>query len=768
MLDALARKAQSLSGRESCLGIFAFQDSFALEHVRALFREAETFFGEYRFRPGDFPDLRGVFGFLEQGRGHLDLDALFAVAEVLTLAKTVSDLLEEAEASSTSFDRYPFLIEKIKSTEDPVKTRSALKRCLGKDGLLRDEASPELFTARQEIRGIHQTCTTKVKDFTQREGLAGFLQDDFMTISSDRYVLPLRTNFKGKVDGIVHDYSQTGETCYVEPFFLVELNNRLQELKQEEREAELAVMMFLTGLVRQEESALRGAFDLLVDLDVLQAKVAFAAELDAVLPEIDENAPLRLIAARHPVLMLGGKRDKVVPQNIMLESDQRGLVISGANAGGKTVCLKTLGLLAFMAHCGLPIPAEEGSSLPFFKKFFVFLGDEQSLEDHVSTFTAQIRHLSEAWPEIDSHTLVLLDEFGAGTDPTQGAALAQAVLDALIEQEAYVAAATHFPALKAHALATDGVRAAGMLFDPKTKKPLYKIVYDQVGASIALDVAREHGLPDAILQKANRYLLLDDGDSTSVFDRLNTLAMEREELLNDLRRQQKEYDERKKRLVAHYERLTKELTDEMRGHAREILRQWEANKIGRKKALDELGKARKKLEEAGHELRAEKKEETQPKTINISSLAAGDSVRLRSFGRSGKVVEVDTRREQVKVDMGGVSLWASIADIDTGIQTQAKPNRSSNTTIVPKTDTHLSMTLDLRGKRADVALSELERYLDSAMLRGANEVEVVHGRGTGALRREVHEFLRRHPAVAGFALAPEDRGGDGMTMVELK
>ncbi len=768
MLDALARKAQSLPGREACLGISSFQNSFALEYARALFREAEVFFGENRFRPGDFPDLRGVFSFLESGRGHLDLDALFAIADVLGAAKTVAELLEEATSTASALDRYPFLIEKIRKADDPVKTRSALKRCLGKDGLLRDEASPELFTARQEIRGIHKTCTTKVKDFTQREGLSAFLQDDFMTISSDRYVLPLRTNFKGKVAGIVHDYSQTGETCYVEPFFLVELNNRLQELKQEEREAELAVMIYLTGLVREEETAIQSAFDLLVDLDVLQSKVAFASDLDAVLPDIDENAPLRLVGARHPVLLLGGKREQVVPQNIMLEADQRGLVISGANAGGKTVCLKTLGLLAFMAQCGLPVPVEEGSSLPVFNKIFVFLGDEQSLEDHVSTFTAQIRHLSTAWPDIDEKTLILLDEFGAGTDPTQGAALAQAVLDALMEKQAYVAAATHFPALKAHALATDGVRAAGMLFDPKTKKPLYKIVYDQVGASIALDVAREHGLPDAILQKANRYLLLDDGDSSSVFDRLNALAMEREELLDDLRSQKKEFEERKTRLSARFERLTHELTDEMREHAREILRKWEAGKIGRKKALDELGNARKKLEETGREFAAETPQEAAPQPLDITTLSPGDSVRLRSFGRNGKVVETDARRNQVKVDMGGVSLWAGAADVETSIASPAKANRTAGATVVPRSNEFLSMTLDLRGKRADVAISELERYLDAAMLRGAHQVEVVHGRGTGALRREVHEFLRRFPTVAGYELAPEDRGGDGMTVVELK
>jgi len=511
-------------------------------------------------------------------------------------------------------------------------------------------------------------------------------------------------------------------------------------------------------------------------VDVLVAKCGLCGLMKGQIPDVGGQGSVELFAARHPLLALAEALSTASPQparplDILLKPGQRVLIISGANAAGKTVCLKTLGLSALMALSALPVAAGEGSRIPFWSKVYVFMGDEQSLEDHLSTFTAQISHLSRAWPELDGDALVLLDEFGAGTDPAQGAALAQAVVDKLLEKGAFAAAATHFPALKAYGLTKEGVRSASMLFDPRSKKPLYVLAYDQVGASVALDVARDCGLPEEILEQAQKHLLLGGEDSAKLFDRLNELALEREQELVDLAGQKRKLEERRRTLAESFEKDRKKLLDELRLQARDILRQAETEKIGRKQALKELADIRRSAEKLG----GPKAAPVEAPALAWEDLAPGDSVTPRGWERAGAVREKDDKRRSLKVDMGGVSLWVPFEDIVKADRAQApagKPGQvqpQSRAVInAPQALSGPALVLDLRGMRADEAVSDLSAFLDKALLRGISQVEIVHGRGTGALRREVHMFLKDFPAVASFVLAPEDRGGDGMTIVDLK
>ncbi|MDY7001137.1 MAG: Smr/MutS family protein [Thermodesulfobacteriota bacterium] len=761
VLEALAGFAASKPGADACLAIAPYDDLSALEARRDLLRQWMSWAGESGFSQGGFPSLAGLFAYLERPEGVLDLDALMAVSQVLDQARLAREKTAEAGKA-----RWPLLAE-LAAFDWPRMIWSALRRCLNNDGLLRDESSPELSSVRAEIRLIHQKCTKKVKDFLLKEDLASCLQEEFMTLSSDRYVLPLKTNFKGKLRGIVHDYSQTGETCYVEPLFLVEINNTLQELKKEEREEERRVLIYLTGILRESGTSLRAAYDFLVQVDVLMAETRFAAELDARPLDTGEGLPLRLRGAFHPLLVFGRKRDgedgeSVVPVDLELEPGQRALVISGGNAGGKTVCLKTLGLAALMAQCGLPVPAAEGSTLPAWSGIFVLMGDEQSLEDSLSTFTAQIRRLSRAWQDIDENTLVIMDEFGAGTDPGQGAALAQAVLDHLLEKRAFIATATHFPALKAYALATEGVRAASVLFDPRTQKPLYVLAYGQVGASRALDVAREHGLGLEVLERAEKYMLMNGSGTSKVMDRLNALAVQREREISELKKERAALDVKKARLVENFERERKALLDEIKSQAQDVLREWRAGQTGRKRALKDLAEARKKL--------AQSASETASLAFSWESIASGDKVGYAVWGRSGVVREKDEKRKKVKLDMDGVSLWADIQDLvpEPGGSIPVSSGSVSSGGFAPVREGPSSLRLDLRGFRSEEAKAALSRFLDQALLAGHGRVEVVHGRGTGALRREVDHVLRDFPAVESFDLAPEDQGGDGMTLVDLK
>ena len=805
--------AVSEAGRAACLNLVPHSSLETIRHEARLFEEGRLWFERTRHRLAAVPDLTGFLAAAENARFSFDLDALWALRQVLGEASTV---LAAVTQEGGTVCPWPALLAACADIRFPAKISSALARCLSDDCLIRDAASPELALVRGEVRRLHRQCSKRVKDFAAENGIMHFLQDDFVTLSSDRYVLPLKSNFKGRLQGVVHDYSQTGETCYFEPLFLVEMNNRLQGLKREEREEEQKVLRYLGSLVREELLGIRAVSGLLVMLDVLQAKARLAHCLDGRMVDLadaEEGAPVLLREARHPLLALaaneeaekalgtllradgpethpdraersGRKPKKVVASTLELRAGERALIISGGNAGGKTVCLKTLGLIALMSRAALPVPVLSGSSLPFWQHIHAFIGDDQSLDDHVSTFTAQITGLARIWPGLaaGAHTpeekaarLVILDEFGAGTDPAQGAALAQAVIDCLMDRGAYVVAATHFPALKAYALSTDHVRAASVLFDPKTQHPLYRLVYEQVGASLALDVARKHGLPDEVLERANQYLLVSGEDTSALVDRLNALAVEREGEIALLKKEQAAFVEKRQKLDTKLEEERKRLFTSIQTDAQKVLEEWKKGRVSHKQALKELATARNALAkmEAGQAA-----PEDLP-AVTLSALAVGDTVRHIPWGKKGVVQEIDLRKQRVRLSFDGVSLWASAADIalpgtaqatmpprGAGLRPQAGGARKSADSS-GDSSSFFSLHLDLRGKRADVAIAEVEKFIDTAILQGQYGIEIIHGRGTGVLRRQLHEHLRHAPHVASYRLAPEDQGGDGVTLVEL-
>lgn len=777
--EHLASLCLSPAGRERALELRPLEDAAAVTHAARLYDESAVWaarpMGEGGFALGAFPDVGAFLRVAEKPGLQPDTDAFWALREMLRLAKAAhaSIALPEAE------DQWPHLLALAQETPLPVQLTAALLRCISDDGLIRDESSPELFQVRSELRRLHQNCMRRVKDYAMQYNMLAWLQDEFMTLSSDRYVLPLKANFKGRMQGIIHDWSQTGETCYFEPMFLVEINNRLQELKREEREEEHKVLAYLRSLLLAELPGARAALELLAQLDVLQAKRRLAAEYDGrCVPLSPVEEGVCLLETRHPLLALvslrqrkdergkNGGLQQVRPLDIVLRPGERALIITGGNAGGKTVCLKTLGLCVAMTLSGLPVPAAAGSHLPWFGRVDAFIGDEQSLEDNVSTFTAQIQHLAKAWKHLDSTGLVLLDEFGAGTDPAQGAALAQGVLDGLLDKQTFVLAATHFPALKTYALSREGARAASVLFDPQSKKPLFKLAYDQVGASQALDVAREHGLPESILRRAEHYLLQDGQDTSALLGRLNALAAEREQEIARLRQEQEKArrDTQIMREKTEKERLR--LHDEVRAKAGELMRAWKEGRATHKQALKEMSRLRA-------DLAAPVVQEETSVLPQIEHFAPGQQVFHTVFNKRGVVTDVDERRKRVRVDLNGVSLWAAMKDVrQSGQSAQAAapraPQRVSPVKAAIANDDAPALRLDLRGMRADQAQAEVERFLDKALLSGFSEVEIVHGRGTGALRRQIHDFLRSFPAVARFATAPEDRGGDGMTIVNLR
>lgn len=750
VLQLIAAFAVSHSGAAACLRL-APQKGRQLAEFTVLVREALEAAQQHALTLESFPELEEVFAALETPHEVLEEEALLAVLDVLRAGQGVGAAVADLDAT-----HYPALHALAGHLTLPSKTWSALRRCLASDGRVRDEASPELFSVRQEIRRIHQQCTRKVQDVLLDPGITYILQNDYLTISSDRYVLAVKTNFKGQIRGIVHHYSQTGETCYIEPFFLVDLNNTLQELFQEERQQVRQVLEFVTGLVRHEQDVIRRFFAALVQWDVLLALCAFARHYDAHLVHVASDAPLCLRQARHP-LLVARHGDEVVPVDIELRLGERVLILSGGNAGGKTVALKTLGLAALLAHAGIPVPAAAESSLPLWERVVVSMGDEQSLERSLSTFTSQIHALAQSWPSIDAQTLVLLDEFGMGTDPSQGAALAQALVDELMCRGAWVGVATHFPALKAYGLSREGVRAASVLFCPQTGRPLYRLAYDQVGASRALDVAREHGLPEAVLARARDYLYLDAGDVEEIFQRLNALAAQKEAEISAWRQQETRL---RQDLFRERERLAKErerLAREVRVQAQEIVHAWRQERLGRKEALRKLAALRKSGEPQG----------CGAASLSVDSIVRGQKLLYVPWNRVGEVQDVDGRKGRVQLAVDGVTVWVPLDQVTRADAAQKRPSTSGGVTVRTTPQKGSALRLDVRGFRADEAVLEVERFLDRALLGGYGQVDIVHGMGTGALRRAIHDALRRSSAVRTFAVAPADQGGGGVTMVTL-
>ncbi len=750
VLEHLSIYCLSEAGKREVLSLVPCGERDELSFVKGVLQEGFSLKEEIVSLLRPFPPLEGVFDHIRRGEP-LDEDGLWGVRSFLEVAKGVYSFL------SSLGEDYPHLTSLLSSCSWPRRAFQGLSRCLDPSGEIRDESTPELLSIRGEIRKLQRQCTKKVNDFLFQEDLSHMLQDEYLTISSDRYVIALKSNFKGRIKGIIHDYSQSGETCYFEPLFLVELNNKLQELRQREREEKNRILRYLTSLISQEDFQIRGLYHLLIHIDVLRAKLLFAQELNCSILEVG-GLQISIRELRHPLLYLE-KGDATQPVDLCLEDGHRALLLTGGNSGGKTVCLKSLGLASLMALAGIPVPCAEGSHIPFWDKLYVFLGDEQSIEESLSTYTAQIKKLRNIWEEVDASTLVLLDEFGSGTDPSQGAALAQAVLDCLMERGAWIFSVTHFPALKLYALKRDDIRVASVLFDPVTKRPLYRLAYDQIGTSQALDVAREFGLPEEILKRAERYLLVGEEDTSHLISRLNSLALEREKEIEMLLRQRKRLEERERELREKYEKKLSSLGEEISSTIREIVRQLQQEKIQKREAIKRLRRVREHLRGAY----SSAPPSLNKREVEISSLKKGDKVLYIPWNKKAVVEEVSQGR--IKINISGISLWAGEGEIEERKERQGGEKGVSYRVSAASSP---SFSLDLRGKRALEAEGLLRQFIDRAMLRGGSQVQIIHGRGEGILRKVVREVLQGMPGVKDFYFAPEDRGGDGVTIVEFE
>ncbi len=713
-------------------------------------------------------------------RPHVDLAARGGVLEPETLLEikdTLAACRDLKKAILRMEDEYPLLSRLAARLPDTYGIVTAISHAISERGDVLDAASPDLASIRAELRTAHERLISRLQKIITNPKIVPMLQEAIITQRDGRYVIPLRAEFKGQIKAIVHDQSASGATLFIEPLTVVELNNRYRELGLAERDEVRRVLADLSSHVAAHAEALIAGIQALAELDLAFAKARYAEELDAVEPVLLESAKtarlptLKLLSARHPLL----DPETVVPIDVVLEGGVRALVITGPNTGGKTVTLKTVGLLALMAQAGLHIPAQSGSELPCFRAVYADIGDEQSIEQSLSTFSAHIKNIIRILKKADAQSLVLLDELGAGTDPQEGSALARAILSYLLERRALTLVATHYPELKLFAHATPGVVNASVEFDLHTLRPTYHLTIGLPGRSNALAIAKRLGLPEAVLAAARREIHPDD--------------LRADDLLDEIQRQKRlAHRERRKAEKARREahRLRRELAERLEKIEDERLAILEAAREeaeAQVRALQaEVRELKRMLRKARQPLEAAKEVEAQVEALEARvpkrpprrreseldrrPLAVGERVHVRSLNVEGVVTALDG--EEAEVQVGALRVRARLDDLRRSRLPEPEAPRAAPMPVVRDVSSPLpSVDLDLRGQRVDEALDALERHLEQACLAGLPFVRVIHGKGTGALRQAVRQALRGHPFVASFEEGKEGEGGAGVTVVRL-
>lgn len=699
---------------------------------------------------------------------------LAQVGRVLVTANELKRFFEDLSDSEIEFERL-YEWEKQLVTLPTLSRR--LKEAVDEDGRLTDEASPELRVIRQNIRRSERTIRETL-DSLVRGGNAKYLSDTIVTMRNERYVIPVKQEYRGVFGGVVHDQSSSGQTLFIEPKQVVDQNNRLRQHQIAERtEIERILAELSAELAPYQREILHNAY-VIGMMDFMNAKARFGKELQAIVPAINTDNHVVFKQARHPLI----DQEKVVPNDIAIGEDYQAVVITGPNTGGKTITLKTLGLLQIMGQSGLPILVDEESQMGIFQEIFADIGDEQSIEQSLSTFSSHINDIVAIMKNVDKNTLVLIDEIGAGTDPEEGASLAISILDFLRKKNAKIMVTTHYPELKLYGYNRPRTTNASMEFDLKTLSPTYNLQIGIPGHSNAFAIARRLGMREDVVKNAQSLIKDTDSDINKMIERLNAqtkaATTARQRLETSLDRAQKLEKKLQDALDWYNQRLQKQL-DFAQERANEVVakRRKKADKI-----IEELEKQRKngagiqenKLIDAKGELNSLERQaqnlannkvlqrEKRRHHVNV-----GDRVKVLSYGQTGTITKKLTEHEY-EVQMGIIKVKVSDRDVEKIDGTTKKQKQPVRATSASLRRSNAHSELDLRGQRYDEAMTNLDRYIDSALLAGLSTVTIIHGIGTGAIRKGVWQYLRSSGHVKAFNYAPANEGGNGATIVQLK
>ncbi len=790
LLALVAHQAASDLGRERLLGLRPFRDQTLFELHRIRYEETRRLLAERPLVPLCDRPFGPLLAALDEGGRELDGRELVAVGDLLRISAEVAERVTTADPPCEE------LTALVEEAPPLVELRRALTKTFDARGEIRADASPRLTELRSRIRGARNRIYDELNSLVETE--REHFSEETIPLRGGRLVVMLQAGARGKVPGLVHGRSGTGRSFYFEPLAAVELNNQLQQATEEEEAEKRRILVEMIATLRRELPAIQTHAELVAELDRLQASVRFAQKSHGRLAELGQRHQFTLVRGRHPLLdpelgelrrtALGqeGHRDPIVPLDLELAAERRALVVTGPNAGGKTVALKTVGLLALAHQCGLPIPVAKGSRLPFLRAIVATVGDDQDLLADRSTFSGRLLRLREAWQAAGVDSLILLDELGSGTDPEEGAALATALVEALVERGSLSLVTTHLSQLAAAAMETEGALCAAMQFDTDTGRPTYRLLPGPPGGSEALALARRLGLPPAWLDRAEELLGSEH---------------------RELRRLLAEVDRTRRELAATHERLEIELGDTKRLRERLAAEaaalDAERKRVGKtlrqqldefksdtlKRLRDEVERLRRELEDgrrkglasaAVDRLFAHAPELEPPADEDEEGeVAVGRPVRHRSLGWRGVLEKLERGRAKVRVE--GKVLRCREQDLAPASEPAAEPSQrlhgarqaaarqaaARRAAPEPSAD-DAPLELNLIGERVAPALDTLDRFLDRALLASYPRVRIIHGHGSGRLRAAVREHLRAHPAVTAQQPGGAAEGGDGATMVTLR
>ena len=717
----------------------------------------------------------------------LNATELAEIGNVLRNTSAISNFFIQMKDESIG-ESLEVLIEQAEQLETLPEVTKSTQTAIDSTGRINDEASYELKSVRGKIVGHENAIKNRMQEFTKGK-TAQYLSDPIVTIRSDRYVLPVKAEYRSQFGGVVHDQSQTGLTLYIEPQAVVELSNKLSELRVKENAEEQRVLQELSAELEPHINEIQQNVQILGHFDFVNAKARLAARLDAMQPTVSVENHISLRQAWHPLL----DKKIAVANDISLGDSYKTIIITGPNTGGKTITIKTLGLLQLMAQSGLFITTRQPSTVGIFDEVFADIGDEQSIEQNLSTFSSHMANIVSMLDHIDNKTLVIFDELGAGTDPAEGAALAIAILDKVASLGAYTIATTHYPELKLYGYNRPETKNASMVFDVETLQPTYQFLMGVPGQSNALAIAKRLGFGKDVIGAA---MALTDESDQDLNNMIADLVAQRDEVKKnneELRSQLKATEEKSEALSEEQSKLEKERAHVILDAKNEANHIVAATKKQAEQLISEIRKERLRAGQRGElteqELQARKgkldqlrqndsleKNKILQKAKKVKELAPGDEITVRSYSQQGTLVKKH-KNGQWEVEMGILKMLVDEDDIvktEATVKAQKGKAKKKQQKIIRKTTSSgstrasVKSSLDLRGVRYEAALTELDRYLDTAVLANISPVEIIHGKGTGALRQGVTEFLRSDRRVKSYHFASANAGGDGATIVELK
>lgn len=778
IISKLMQKAHTTQGKEIAQNLQPAVDYADVCSSLEQTKEAHTILNEISEPPfGGIFDIRQALKKAAMGT-LLDAPTLLNIASTMYGMRNIKRFFKDCPVNTIILKEWALSIEILGQLEKDINN------IIDEYGSIKDTASHELARIRSNIKSSQNRIKSTIDNILKNSELQKFFQENIVTVRDDRYVIPVKQEYRQQFPGIIHDQSASGSTLFIEPMSIATLNNDIKQYRLNEQRETNRILKVISEKIAKNEAVLQQNCLYLAQLDFTFAKAKLAHSMRAFMPILNEDGVTDLIAARHPLLDV----ENIVPIDIRIGENYRTLLITGPNTGGKTVSLKTLGILVAMAQSGLFIPANDGSRLAFYHNIFADIGDEQSIEQNLSTFSAHMTHIINILKNSDSDDLILLDELGSGTDPEEGASLAIAILEKFMTVNSSVIATTHYNELKTFAYSHDNIENASVEFDIKTLRPTYRLLIGIPGASNAFSISSRLGLDNSIILRAQQLIRADHANFENVLNTLETEKLlyeqknaamaEKERRINSLERrlseQKQELAKKKSQTIKNTQRECAALLRDTRRQAESIIKDLKAqyNDSGKKNRQNVMNLARQQLQnnldKFNNLTAADNQAAGSP--IDLKTLQTGDTVLLTTLQQQAIVHEI--KGQELVLLLGGLTTTVKANKCLFIKKGQTKTAVSGNNTIKTFSQLdksiHVSRQIDIRGMMVDEAEELLSKYLDDAVLAGLKQIIIIHGKGTGALRKGIHEYLGRHRSVFDFTLADINEGGSGATVVQLQ